>query len=131
VQLVELLPYATIPCLETALAILDILSTTPEGRAALKDCACTIPNIVRVLMRVSENYKQHALSILWTVCKLAPEECTSTAVEAGIAAKLLLVIQSSCNPVVKQRSAELLKLCSLNYTATIFISKCKLTRTIQ
>lgn len=131
VQLVELLPYATIPCLETALAILDILSTTPEGRAALKDCACTIPNIVRVLMRVSENYKQHALSILWTVCKLAPEECTTTAVEAGIAAKLLLVIQSSCNPVVKQRSAELLKLCSLNYTATIFISKCKLTRTIQ
>lgn len=131
VQLVELLPYATIPCLETSLAILDILSTTPEGRAALKDCACTIPNIVRVLMRVSENYKQHALSILWTVCKLAPEECTSTAVEAGIAAKLLLVIQSSCNPVVKQRSAELLKLCSLNYTATIFISKCKLTRTIQ
>eukprot|EP01018_Ginkgo_biloba_P039799 Gb_23051 [translate_table: standard] len=131
VHLVELLPYATTACLETALAILDILSTTPEGRAALKDCSCTIPNIVRVLMRVSENCTQHALSILWTVCKLAPEECTSTAVEAGIAAKLLLVIQSSCNPVLKQRSAELLKLCSLNYTATIFISKCKLTRTIQ
>lgn len=130
-HLVELLPCATTSCLETALAILDTLSTIPEGRAALKDCSSTIPNIVRILMRVSEDCTQHALSILWTVCKLAPEECTSTAVEAGIAPKLLLVIQSSCNPVVKQRSAELLKLCSLNYTATIFISKCKLTRTIQ
>lgn len=131
VHLVELVPCTTSASLETALAILDMLSTTPEGRAALKDCSSTIPNVVRVLMRVSEDCTQHALSILWTVCKLAPEECTPTAIEAGIAPKLLLVIQSSCNPVVKQRSAELLKLCSLNYTATIFISKCKLTRTIQ
>eukprot|EP00252_Welwitschia_mirabilis_P004668 TRINITY_DN14965_c0_g2_i1.p1 TRINITY_DN14965_c0_g2~~TRINITY_DN14965_c0_g2_i1.p1 ORF type:complete len:468 (+),score=62.87 TRINITY_DN14965_c0_g2_i1:791-2194(+) len=130
-QLIELLPHTTTTCLETALSILDTLSTLQAGRDALKDCSCTIPNIVRVLMRLSENSKQHALSILWTVCKLAPEECTSTAVEAGIATKLLLVIQSSCNPVVKQRSTELLKLCSLNYTATIFISKCNLTRTIQ
>jgi hypothetical protein len=71
------------------------------------------------------------LSILWAVCMLAPEECTALAVEAGLAAKLLLVIQSACNPVLKQQSVELLKLCSLNYTSTIFISECKLTRTIQ
>ncbi|XP_058081120.1 U-box domain-containing protein 30-like [Magnolia sinica] len=130
-QLVELLPILNSDCLESALFILDGLSTLPEGRAALKDCPHTIPNIVRLLMRVSESCTQYALSILWAVCKLAPEECASLAVEAGLAAKLLLVIQSGCNPVLKQRSAELLKLCSLNYTATIFISKCKLTRTIQ
>ncbi|KAJ4963883.1 hypothetical protein NE237_023822 [Protea cynaroides] len=130
-QLVELLPTSNADCRESALSILDVLSTLPEGKSALKDCPNTIPNVVKLLMRVSESCTQYALSILWTVCKLAPEECASLAVEVGLAAKLLLVIQSGCNPTLKQRSAELLKLCSLNYTATIFISKCKLTRTIQ
>ncbi|KAJ8765722.1 hypothetical protein K2173_014844 [Erythroxylum novogranatense] len=130
-QLVELLPSLDPDCLELALFILDTLSSLPEGRLALKDSSNTIPNTVRLLMRVSENCTQHALSILWSVCKLAPEECSSLAVNAGLAAKLLLVIQSGCNPPLKQQAAELLKLCSLNYTDTIFISKCKLTRTMQ
>ncbi|KAJ6361144.1 hypothetical protein OIU78_001730 [Salix suchowensis] len=129
--LVELLPSLNNECLELALYILEVLSTVPEGRLALKDCASTIPNAVRLLMSRSESCTQLALSILWAVCKLALEECAALAVEAGLAAKLLLVIQSGCNPVLKQRSVELLKLCSLNYTAAIFISKCKLTRTIQ
>lgn len=130
-QLVELLPALNPDSLELALSILDALSTLQEGRLALKGCSNTIPNLVRLLMRVSESCTQYALSILWSVCKLAPEECSSIAVDAGLAAKLLLVIQSGCNPVLKQQSAELLKLCSLNYSDTIFISKCKLTRTIQ
>ncbi|GKU98790.1 hypothetical protein SLEP1_g11740 [Rubroshorea leprosula] len=129
-QLVELLPSLEPDCLELILFILDMLSSLPEGIVALKDCPNTIPNLVRLLMRFSENCTQYALSILWSVCKLAPEECSSVAVEAGLGAKLLL-IQCGCNPVLKQRSAELLKLCRLNYTDTIFISKCKLTRTIQ
>ena len=129
--LVELLPSLNNECLELALYILDVLSSIPEGRLALKVCANTIPNVVKLLMRVSETCTRLALSILWAVCMLAPEECTALAVEAGLAAKLLLVIQSGCNPVLKQQSVELLKLCSLNYTSTIFISECKLTRTIQ
>ncbi|PSS31500.1 U-box domain-containing protein [Actinidia chinensis var. chinensis] len=130
-QLVEILPNLNVECLELSLYILEVLSTLPEGRLALKDCPNTIPNTVKLLMKVSENCTQLALSILWAVCELAPEECALVAVDAGLAAKLLLVIQSGCNPVLKQQSAELLKLCSLNYTPTIFISKCKLTRTIQ
>ncbi|KAJ9186848.1 hypothetical protein P3X46_002377 [Hevea brasiliensis] len=130
-QLLELLPRLNKECLELALHILEVLSTISEGRSALKDCANTIPNVGKLLMKVSERCTQLALSILWEVCQLAPEECAALAVEAGLAAKLLLVIQSGCNPELKQRSAELLKLCSINYTATIFISKCKLTRTIQ
>ncbi|KAA0064461.1 hypothetical protein IC582_015438 [Cucumis melo] len=130
-QLIEILPNFDPECLELALHVLDSLSSLSEGRVALKDCPNTIPNLVKLLMRISESCTQLALSILWSVCKLAPEECASQAVEAGLAAKLLLVIQSGCNPILKQRSAELLKLCSLNYTATLFISKCKLTRTIQ
>ncbi|XP_031736908.1 U-box domain-containing protein 30 isoform X2 [Cucumis sativus] len=118
-------------CLESALYILDVLSSLPEGRLALKNCEDTIRNLVKLLMKVSEICTQFALSILWAVFKLAPEECAVLAVEAGLAAKLLLVIQSGCNPELKQRSAELLKLCSLNYPDSIFISKCKLTRTIQ
>ncbi|XWS21307.1 hypothetical protein CRYUN_Cryun30bG0044500 [Craigia yunnanensis] len=109
----------------------QLVELMPEGRLALKDCPNTIPNAVKLLMKASENCTQFVLLILWAICKFAPVECASLAVDAGLAAKLLLVIQSGYNPVLKQRSAELLKLCSLNYTATIFISKCKLTRTIQ
>ncbi|XP_061359058.1 U-box domain-containing protein 30-like [Gastrolobium bilobum] len=130
-QLVELFSGMGPDCLELALSILDALASIPEGRLALKDCSNSIPIMVKLLMRVSENCTQYALSILWSVCKLAPEECSLIAVDAGLAAKLLLVIQSGCNPILKQQSAELLKLCSLNYSDTIFISKCKLTRTIQ
>ncbi|GMH03200.1 hypothetical protein Nepgr_005039 [Nepenthes gracilis] len=130
-QLVDLLPNLNPDCLESALSILDNLASLPEGRLALKDCPNSIPNVVKLLIRVSENCTRLALSILGAVCRLAPEECASIAVEAGLAAKLLLVIQSGCSPTLKQQSAELLKLCSLNCTATLFISKCKLTRTLQ
>ncbi|XP_031281482.1 U-box domain-containing protein 30-like [Pistacia vera] len=130
-QLVEILPSLSNDCLELALHVLEVVSTVHEGRLALKNCPHTIPNVVKLLMRVSESCTQFALSILWAVCKLAPDECAPLAVDAGLAAKLLLVIQSGCSPVLKQQSAELLKLCSLNYSASIFLSKCKLTRTIQ
>lgn len=130
-QLIELLPGLNPECLELGLSFLDNLCSLQPGRVALKDCPNTIPNLVKLLMRVSESCTQLALSVLWGVCKLAPEECAPIAVENGLAAKLLLVIQSGCNPTLKQQAAELLKLCSLNYTATIFISKCKLTRTLQ
>ncbi|CAI9272460.1 unnamed protein product [Lactuca saligna] len=130
-QLVELLPGLNPESLELALFILDSVSTIKEGKLALSSCSNTIPNMVRVLMRVSESCTQLALSILWSICKLSPEEYSSIAVDVGLAAKLLLVIQSGCDPLLKQKSAELLKLCSLNYTDSIFISKCKLTRTIR
>ncbi|GKA71372.1 U-box domain-containing protein 30-like protein [Tanacetum coccineum] len=130
-QLVDLLPGFNPECLELALFILEAVSSLKEGKLALSNCSNTIPNTVKVLMRVSESCTQLALSILWSICKLSPEEYSSIAVDVGLAAKLLLVIQSGCDPLLKQRSAELLKLCSLNYTDSIFISKCKLTRTIR
>ncbi|URD98520.1 U-box domain-containing protein [Musa troglodytarum] len=130
-QLVERLPDLSPNSLESALQILDDLAAIPDGRSALKDCPQTIPNTVRPLMKVSEACTRHALSILWAVCKLAPEEFVSLAVEAGLATRLLLVIQSDCPPELKKQASDLLKLCSLNYTATLFISKCKLTRTMQ
>ncbi|CAA0823842.1 U-box domain-containing protein 30 [Striga hermonthica] len=137
-QLVELIPFLNnnncnnnAECIEMVLFVLDVLCSVSEGRQALKDCPNTIPNLVNLLVRISEKCTEYTLSILWSVCRLCPEECSSRAVEAGLAAKLLLVIQSGCKPALKQRASELLKLCSLNYSDTIFISKCKLTRTIQ
>ncbi|EPS70039.1 hypothetical protein M569_04721, partial [Genlisea aurea] len=131
-QLMELIPTWRNPdCVELALFVLDTLSSVPQGKQALKDCPKTIPTVVKLLMRISANCTGHALSILLSVCKLAPEECPLVAVDAGLAAKLLLVIQSGCHQTLKQQAAELLKLCSLNYSDTMFISKCKLTRTIQ
>ncbi|XP_020211498.1 U-box domain-containing protein 30 [Cajanus cajan] len=130
-QLIHLLPTLNNECLEIALHILEVLSTLPEGRLALKECPNIIPNVVKLLMRVSESCTQFALSILWAIYKLAPQECASKAVEAGLAPKLLLVIQSGCNPVLKQKSAEFLKMCSLDYSTGILISNCMLTATIQ
>ncbi|CAH9053679.1 unnamed protein product [Cuscuta europaea] len=121
-QLVDALPNLSPECLELALHVIESLSTLQEGALALKDCSRTIQNIVKLVMNVPENCTRLALSILLAVCKISPEECSSVAVEAGLAAKLLLVIQSGCNPELKQQSAKLLKLCSLNYTETIFIS---------
>ncbi|KAI3500307.1 hypothetical protein L1887_36126 [Cichorium endivia] len=130
-QLIELLPGLNSESLELALFILDSVSNLKEGKVALSDCSSTIPNLVRILMKVSENCTKYALSILWSVCKLSPQEYSLIAIDVGLAAKLLLVIQSSCNASIKQQSVELLKLCSLNYSDSIFMSKCKLTRTIQ
>ncbi|XP_050365307.1 U-box domain-containing protein 30-like [Argentina anserina] len=130
-QLVESLSSLDHECVELALFILDALSSLPEGVLALKDCSKTIPNMVRLLMRISESCTQYALSILLSICKLAPEECSSVALDAGLAGKLLLVIQSCTDPLLKLQSSELLKLCSLNYSDTMFISKFKLSRTIQ
>ncbi|KAJ3672805.1 hypothetical protein LUZ60_006179 [Juncus effusus] len=118
-------------CVESVLNILEEISTVSEGKVAVKECKNGIQNLVRMIMRVSEACTKCSMNVLWEVCQLAPDECAGSAVDAGLAAKLLLVMQSGCGSEVKQRSAELLKLCSLNYTATLFISKCKLTRTIQ
>lgn len=130
-QLVELLPELATECVEPALDILDALASVPEGRTALKDCPRTIPNAVRLLMRVSEACTQRALSMLWVVCRMVPEESAPAALEVGLAAKLLLVIQSGCGPELKQQASELLKLCTVNCTSTVFLAKCKLTKTIQ
>ncbi|XP_047948590.1 U-box domain-containing protein 30-like [Salvia hispanica] len=130
-HLLELIPVLNPECVELALSVLDTLSSVPQGKQALKDCSNTIPTMVKLLMRITECCTDYALSILCSVCNLSPQECSLRAVDAGLAAKLLLVIQSGCSPALKQRAAELLKLCSLNCSDTIFISKCKLTRTIQ
>lgn len=130
-QLVELLPELATECVEPALDVLDALAAVPEGRMALKDCPRTIPNAVRLLMRVSEACTRRALSMLWVVCRIVPEESAPAALEVGLAAKLLLVIQSGCGPELKQQASELLKLCTMNCTSTAFLAKCKLTKTIQ
>ncbi|XP_073025321.1 U-box domain-containing protein 30-like [Primulina eburnea] len=93
-------------CTDLALFILDALSSVPEGRQALKDCSNTISIMVKILMRISESSTGYALAILLSVCQLSPEECSLVSVDAGLAAKLLLVIQSGGSPVLKQRAAE-------------------------
>ena len=96
-QIVKQLAHLNSECFELALQILDGLSGIPQGRSALKDCPQTISNMVRLLMEVSENGIQCSLLIFWAICKLELDECALVAVEAGLAAKLLLVIQSGCS----------------------------------
>jgi hypothetical protein len=91
-QLGELLPELATECIKTALDILDALSAVPEGRKALKGCLWTIPNVVHLLMRVSEACTRQALSMLWTVWRMDPKECAPAAIETGLTMKPLLVM---------------------------------------
>ncbi|KAL6501002.1 U-box domain-containing protein 30 [Orobanche hederae] len=97
-QLVESITFLNAECLELVLFILDVLSSVPEERRASLDCSNTIPYLVILLVRISERCTEYALSVLWSVCKLCPEECALRAIDAGLAAKLLLVIQSVAGP---------------------------------
>jgi hypothetical protein len=47
--------------------VLDALSAVPEGRAALKDCPRTIPNAVRLLMRVRAVHAAGAVHVVAAV----------------------------------------------------------------
>ncbi|KAI9106745.1 hypothetical protein K1719_022273 [Acacia pycnantha] len=87
--------------------LVDVMN---EGTIETKmNCAKLIEVL---LMEVNESEMEILSSLsllvglLWAIYKLAPEKCASQAVEAGLAPKLLLVIQSGCNPVSKQMSTE-------------------------
>ncbi|WOG98949.1 hypothetical protein DCAR_0418295 [Daucus carota subsp. sativus] len=119
-QLIE--PNLKAGTLELALCILEVLSNIPKGSLAFKKCPSTIPIIVKLLMKFSELHSNSTINFM-DVFELAPEEFAALAVDAGLAAKLDLVIQSG--------SAELLKLCSLNDTGTMFNSNFKLATAVR
>ncbi|ERM96322.1 U-box domain-containing protein 75 [Amborella trichopoda] len=120
--LLDILPVAEGADAQTCMEVLEQLSK--EGAEALRSCERAVPNIVNTLMRVSERCTALGLSVLLRLCTHG----AGIGMEAKLAAKLLLILQSTCEPAVKQRARNLLKLCSRGHGEglSMFASKCGL-----
>jgi hypothetical protein len=67
--LVELLVDADKGTTEKALAVLDSLLLTEEGRGKAREHALTVPVLVKKLQHTSEMATEFAVAALWRLCK--------------------------------------------------------------
>ncbi|XP_024366132.1 U-box domain-containing protein 25 isoform X2 [Physcomitrium patens] len=107
-SILEMLPLARSAVAEKALATLELLSTTEEGKAAIIDHALAVPVLVELILKVSDRGTEYAAGTLSAICSdnLAMQEA---AVEHGAPTKLLLLIQSDCTARAKRKANQLLK----------------------
>ncbi|KAG0600214.1 hypothetical protein M758_11G016300 [Ceratodon purpureus] len=106
--LIELLPELQKANAERALAILDLMCATPDGRAAMMDHDLVMPVFVSQFHTISATATEYIVSILWSLCQ-ASKESLAAAQEAGVFAPLLLLLQIECAPKTRQKCGELLK----------------------
>jgi hypothetical protein len=110
--LVEMLVDADKGTTEKALAVLDSLLLTEEGRGKACAHALAVPVLVKKMQHVSEMATEFAVSALWRLCKSFSGEgpCRAEALQLGAFQKLLLLLQVGCMGVTKERASELLRL---------------------
>ncbi|RLN07995.1 U-box domain-containing protein 21-like [Panicum miliaceum] len=110
--LVELLVDSDKGTTEKALAVLDSLFLTEEGRGKAYAHALAVPVLVKKMQHVSDMATEFAVSALWRLCKNFPGEgpCKAEALQVGAFQKLLLLLQVGCMGVTKERASELLRL---------------------
>ncbi|RLM79446.1 U-box domain-containing protein 21-like [Panicum miliaceum] len=110
--LVELLVDSDKGTTEKALAVLDSLLLTEEGRGRAYAHALAVPVLVKKMQHVSDMATEFAVSALWRLCKNCPGEgpCKAEALQVGAFQKLLLLLQVGCMGVTKERASELLRL---------------------
>jgi hypothetical protein len=110
--LVELLVDADKGTTEKALAVLDSLLLTEEGRGKACAHALAVPVLVKKMQHVSDMATEFAVSALWRLCKSFSGEgpCKAEALQLGAFQKLLLLLQVGCMGVTKERASELLRL---------------------
>ncbi|KAG2653876.1 U-box domain-containing protein 21-like [Panicum virgatum] len=110
--LVELLVDCDKGTTEKALAVLDSLLLTEEGRGKAYAHALAVPVLVKKMQHVSDMATEFAVSALWRLCKNLSGEgpCKAEALQVGAFQKLLLLLQVGCMGVTKERASELLRL---------------------
>ncbi|KAF0932570.1 hypothetical protein E2562_010450 [Oryza meyeriana var. granulata] len=110
--LVELLADADKGMTEKALAVLDSVLVTRNGRDRAYAHALAVPVLAKKTMHVSDMATEFAVSALWRLCKNSPADggCKAEALQVGAFQKLLLLLQLGCEGVTKERASELLKL---------------------
>lgn len=110
----------TVLITEKALRLVEILSTTKQGRVEICQDAALLNGVVQKMLKVSAATTEHAVTILWTVCYLFRDQTAQEAVSSSnVLTKILLLMQSNCTPAVRQMSADLLKIFRVNYKSCL------------
>ncbi|XP_062216238.1 U-box domain-containing protein 21-like [Phragmites australis] len=117
--LVEALVDADKSMSEKALAVLDAVLVSEEGRASARAHALAVPVLVKKMFRVSDLATELAVSTLWRLGR-APRDgeeeedavtrCLVEALRVGAFQKLLLLLQVGCRDATKEKATELLKM---------------------
>lgn len=107
-SLVEMLPRARAATAEKALATLELLGTTEEGKEAIISHALAVPVLVELILKVSDRGTEYAAGTLSMMC-IDSVTMQEAAVAYGAPTKLLLLIQSECTTRAKRKASQLLK----------------------
>ncbi|XP_028766047.1 U-box domain-containing protein 27 [Neltuma alba] len=100
---------------ENVLKLLEMVSTTKEGRLQICEDPTCLASILQKVLKVSNVATEHAVTILWSVCYLFRDQKAQEAVtKANGLTKILLLMQSNCSPGVRQMCADLLKIFRVN-----------------
>lgn len=102
-------PEATV--VERALALLEALSSCPDGRAAIGANPACVPAMVDRILKASGSATERAVAVLWSLCCAYRDDAARERVARSNAArKMLLLLQSNCSPPVRRMAGDLLKL---------------------
>ncbi|KAL2609508.1 hypothetical protein R1flu_028081 [Riccia fluitans] len=107
--IVRILPGSKVPIAEKALAVLELLGTTSEGRTAMIEHELLVPVVVNSILRMSDRAAEYAAGALCAICTPENPRSQELAVQAGAQTRLLLLIQSQCTPRAKRKALLLLK----------------------
>ena len=108
-------PSSTVSITEKSLKVMEMMSSSKEGRSQICDDVACIAAIVQKVLKVSSVATEHAVTILWGVCYLFRDQKAQDVVaKANGLTKILLLMQSNCSPSVRQMSADMLKIFRVN-----------------
>ncbi|CAN6307331.1 unnamed protein product [Urochloa humidicola] len=115
--LVEALVEADKSMSEKALAVLDAVLASEEGRGSARAHALAVPVLVKKMFRVSDLATELAVSAMWRLGRVPRDgeeddevtRCLVEALRVGAFQKLLLLLQVGCRDATKEKATELLK----------------------
>lgn len=99
---------------ERALATIELLCKTPEGRAIVAGNALSIPMLSKMILKVSDQASENAAGILLAICNTS-EIAQEEAVQEGMFMQLLLLLQSECTSRAKKKALNVLKILRENW----------------
>uniref|UniRef100_A0A0C9S5T4 RING-type E3 ubiquitin transferase n=1 Tax=Wollemia nobilis TaxID=56998 RepID=A0A0C9S5T4_9CONI len=101
---------------ESALGVVEALSTTAEGRAAIDDHTLALSAVVKSLLVISAAADEYAVAVVWRLCFKSGEVEGDTLNHSLLQAafnKLLVLMQiDSASPITKVKANQLLRLFS-------------------
>ncbi|KAH7432012.1 hypothetical protein KP509_07G004600 [Ceratopteris richardii] len=107
--IIDLLGRCQKACIERALAVLELLCDTSEGKDAASRLPGFFPTLIEKMVRVSDLSTRYATTCVLKVCSANNDEVLMSALDAGIYPQLLFVLQSGGTAQVKYKAQELLK----------------------